>query len=583
SGGVREAIRLTAERTFDTLSPSDQQVARQLFLRLVTPGEGKEDTRARAAMPVDQAQRKIVEQFAAQRTRLLVTGFDRAGRPTVEVAHEALIRTWPRLRMWIDANREKLRARAAILQAKAEWEQNGRREDLLLPGGFQLERARALLAEPGDLAIDDVQDFIERSLAREESEQKEKEAALARDEARVAEIQSEQARTARLRRLSRWAFVATAAVILIAGGVVASIQWYNNQQLFLSALAKATRINDVRNYEDPNLALLLALELLPKEVYSHEIEALVYNALQTLRPKVILPAVAPFPTATFSPDGRLLLIANENAFQVWDTDTITRVVDGYKPQGIYVGRRAVWSHDGRWIIGATDDNRTALFAPCSVPVPALHEYFRECVNQNEDEVRIIGEKGAASWPSTLSPTGNQLLTGGSGQTPQLWDTSSNPAKSAFLFRGGPANFAIAFNQQGDRLVLGSTDGSIRIHDTANPTERFILRPQGRCGQREDGDPPTVQVFSVAFNPAKDKGDEMVSATLDGCVRLWNVKEKKLLKDYNLKNTGFFFVSFDPSGQRIAMTSDDGSVRVWEPANPHEPELVLRGHHRAPLT
>jgi energy-coupling factor transporter ATP-binding protein EcfA2 len=57
SGGVREAIRITAKRTVDELSPADQQVARQLFLRLVTPGEGQEDTRARAAMPVDEAQR----------------------------------------------------------------------------------------------------------------------------------------------------------------------------------------------------------------------------------------------------------------------------------------------------------------------------------------------------------------------------------------------------------------------------------------------------------------------------------------------------------------------------------------------
>jgi hypothetical protein len=121
-------------------------------------------------MPVDQAQRKIVEQFAAQRTRLLVTGFDRAARPTVEVAHEALIRTWPRLRQWIESNREKLRSRAAILQAKADWEQHGRREDLLLPAGFQLDRARALLAEPGDLAVDDIQEFVTLSSAREEAE-----------------------------------------------------------------------------------------------------------------------------------------------------------------------------------------------------------------------------------------------------------------------------------------------------------------------------------------------------------------------------------------------------------------------------
>jgi TPR repeat protein len=172
AGGVRLAIRLTAERTFEALSAEDQQAARQLFLRLVTPGEGQEDTRARAVMPVEPVQRKIVEQFAGPKTRLLVTGLDRAARPTVEVAHEALIRTWPRLRAWIDANREKLRARAAVLQSKADWEQSGKRDDMLLPPGLQLERARTLLADPGDITTDDIKEFISQSSAREETAQK---------------------------------------------------------------------------------------------------------------------------------------------------------------------------------------------------------------------------------------------------------------------------------------------------------------------------------------------------------------------------------------------------------------------------
>jgi WD40 repeat protein len=316
-------------------------------------------------------------------------------------------------------------------------------------------------------------------------------------------------------------------------------------------------------------------------VYSSAIEALAYKALQTPRPKAILSAPAGFPTATFSPDGQLLLISRGNAFQVWRANELELVVKEFRPRQVSAGRRALWSADGQWIIGATDDNRTALFAPCSVPVATLRGYFRECVNQNEDEVRIIGEKGIASWPSTLSPAGNQLLTGGSGQAPQLWDTGSNPATSTFVFQDGPANFAIAFNQQGDRLVLGSTDGSVRIHETANPTERFTLQPQTRCDA--SGENPSVQVFSVAFNPGKNKGDEMVSATLDGCLRLWNVKERRLIKDHNLGNTGFFFVNFDPSGRRIAMTSDDGSVRIWEPDNPDKPDLILRGHRSATWT
>src|SRR5262249_6651728 len=208
--------------TFEALSAEDQQAARQLFLRLVTPGEGREDTRARAAMPLESTQRKIVEQFAGPRTRLLVTGSDRAARPTVELAHEALIQTWTRLREWIDANREKLRARAAVLQAKAEWEQQGRREDLLLPAGFQLERARALLADSGDLTISDIQEFIALSSAREETERKERE---------------EQARTASLQRITRYALAAVAAVILIAGGIVAWLQAEKARQLATQEVA----------------------------------------------------------------------------------------------------------------------------------------------------------------------------------------------------------------------------------------------------------------------------------------------------------------------------------------------------------
>jgi hypothetical protein len=192
SGGVREAIRLTADRKFNELSIDDQQAARRLFLRLVTPGEGQEDTRARAPMPAELAQRQIVEQFASPRTRLLVTGSDRAGRPTVEVAHEALIRTWPRLRQWIGDNREKLRERTAILRAKEAWEQNGKREDLLLPFGFQLERGRALVADPGDISIDDLRSYVETSIARQEKEEAEKLAIESR--LKDLEIKEEKAR-----------------------------------------------------------------------------------------------------------------------------------------------------------------------------------------------------------------------------------------------------------------------------------------------------------------------------------------------------------------------------------------------------
>jgi hypothetical protein len=176
-GGVVGAIEKTAQDAYERLTPAQKDAARRLFLRLVTPGEGQADTRARSAIPDDPEQRGIVSLFANPKTRLLVTGYEtlqgtaRTGseaRSTVEVAHEALIQRWSTLRDWVRANRENMRARAAILRSKAEWEENGESEKFLLDPGVQLERGRALLANPGDVAVDDIRDFVSRSIEKDE-------------------------------------------------------------------------------------------------------------------------------------------------------------------------------------------------------------------------------------------------------------------------------------------------------------------------------------------------------------------------------------------------------------------------------
>jgi tetratricopeptide (TPR) repeat protein/energy-coupling factor transporter ATP-binding protein EcfA2 len=303
SGGVREAIRVTAEGTFESLSAEDQQAARQLFLRLVTPGEGQEDTRARAAMPTEPTQRKIVQQFAGQRTRLLVTGSDRAARPTVEVAHEALIRTWPRLRQWIDTNREKLRARAAVLQAQTDWDHHAQRDDMLLPAGFQLERARELLADPGDITIDDIQDYITKSFTRDQARlEREKAAELedarkAADAARVkadleqrradAEREARELSEASRKKLMRYlvfAVMALAIAIGSAGWAILESKQANNQRLLADqrlTLARTTAEtlialipNDLRRVQSIQIRTLRQLLEHAKQSYDNLKDAL---------------------------------------------------------------------------------------------------------------------------------------------------------------------------------------------------------------------------------------------------------------------------------------------------------------------
>jgi hypothetical protein len=225
SGGVEAAIRITAQQTFDALSPAEQAAAKRLFLGLVIPGEGREDTRTHALIPDDPLLRSVVGKFADRKARLLVTGSESAPgneagaiaqRPTVEITHEALIRSWPTLQAWVRESRAKLRARADVLRAMRQWEANGQRDDLLLQPGFQLEMGRDLLAAPGEVPVDDLRPYIDASSERDERLSRERAEREQSELRRELEFRRRQART----RSIVFGVVSSAAVVcLMLAGV----------------------------------------------------------------------------------------------------------------------------------------------------------------------------------------------------------------------------------------------------------------------------------------------------------------------------------------------------------------------------
>ncbi|MGH8572072.1 MAG: hypothetical protein ACREX8_05795, partial [Gammaproteobacteria bacterium] len=167
-GGVQGAIAERARREYEALDIRQQAVTRRLFLSLVTPGEGREDTRARVVLPDDPDLEAVVRRFADRKARLLVTGEDKAFRQrTVEVSHEALIQRWDQLRGWIEANREILRSRERVRNRMRAWQEDKEPDDRLLAKGREVEEGRHLLHHAGDVPIDDVTAYIQRSVAHE--------------------------------------------------------------------------------------------------------------------------------------------------------------------------------------------------------------------------------------------------------------------------------------------------------------------------------------------------------------------------------------------------------------------------------
>ncbi len=162
--GVAGSLARRAEELYGELSVDERVAARRTFSRLVTPGESGADARrrvVRSELGGSPEAGAVVERFGAAR----MLSFDRDAEtrePTVEVAHEALITAWPRLRGWIEDDRDAIRALRRLTAAAAEWDRSGRSAADLYRG-TRLDSVMAF-ADTHELTPAE-RDFLDASLA----------------------------------------------------------------------------------------------------------------------------------------------------------------------------------------------------------------------------------------------------------------------------------------------------------------------------------------------------------------------------------------------------------------------------------
>ena len=165
SGGIRGAVARSAERLYDSLPVEQRPLLRSLMLRFVAPSLEGDPVRCRVATSTlrgDPARERIVGLLV--RARLVTTEED-----TVELAHEALARAWPRLRSWLDDDSAGQRILRHLAAASDGWESLGR-PDSELYRGARLDTAveYRLSANPDLTAIES--DFLDASQRRSDSE-----------------------------------------------------------------------------------------------------------------------------------------------------------------------------------------------------------------------------------------------------------------------------------------------------------------------------------------------------------------------------------------------------------------------------
>ncbi len=529
TGGLAAALARRADRALRGLSRAQREVARRVFLRLVSFGEGRPDTRRqqrwsalrRAADDPGEADAVLHRLVEA---RLLTAGDD-AGDARVDLAHEAVIGAWPALQEWLRTRRvDEERRRHYEARARA-WVERG--------------RGASGLFDAAELA--EVERWARSDAARE----------LGHDPELPALVAASRAAWRRTRR--KWQSVAAVlmlfflAALSLAGVASEKTREANAERL------EARRLLG-RTYKDQGQQLIAEgrpLTALPYLVAAREagaddvaLRTLFAEASRNLwslqlRHKDAVTAAA------FSPDGaRLVTASRDGTARVWGA------ASGEGSATFAHGRAvnaAAFSPDGARVVTASDDGTARVWDATfgtALTAPLRHD--------------------SAVLGAAFSPDGARVVTTSRDGSTRVWDAASGAPLASLLEHEGWPNGA-AFTPDGARVITAGEDGLARVWDAASGALLASAgKPAPRAEAPRDGRASARYTFMSAVAVSPD-GARFVTASADGTARVWDALSGRpvtaALKNYRSVSSA----AFSPDGARILTTGWDHKARVWDAA------------------
>lgn len=606
AGELNGAVVRTAEQLYGELTPHQAELARQILLRLVAPGKGSPllersreigggtpDTRRPAEYgeldfgdPADA--RVVLERLVRAR---LITLFD----GTVDLAHEALITAWPRLRAWIDAERDRLRVHRSLSEAARTWQALGR-ENAALYAGSRLDAAREAFPQEaprphGSTPTDDEDpegpEDREGEEHPEHPEHQQDQEHRFSDELTTLERQFLTAslrRRHRAARLRRSVVAVLAALVLLAGGTAvvalqarATAQGERDEAVFGRLTAEADRLRDT------NAGLAARLDVTAYRMRSTPDlrTRLATDAGRTLATR--LPGHDDLGSSVaYTPDGRTLASGgHDGTVRLWDTTaragSANRPQDMGRPLGEplrlrtgRVGAVAFSPKDGDLLVASGDGGGIQLWDMRDRERPRA--LGRPLVSHGKENV----------VSATFAPDGRTLATAGDDGTLRLWDLG-DPARPAPL--GEPVKAddseagsvrAVAFAAGGKTLATAGYDGTVRMWRFS---EDDGIAPLGEPLRGH-----TESVWTLAFSP---DGRTLATAGFDETVRLWDASDpgrvRPLGDPLTEHESPVMSVAFSPDGETLVTAGEDDLPILWNVANPAYPMQLgepLTGHTEA---
>ncbi|OLF11327.1 nSTAND1 domain-containing NTPase [Actinophytocola xanthii] len=549
TGGIDGAIAKTAEDVFTGLSEQERTLVRQLFLRLVHVGDNTPDTRRRVALEElaggldDDRDVRIRELLGRYVDRRLIS----ADVDGVEISHEALLESWPRLREWIDTDRTGHRLHRRLTEAARGWQEAERDPDALYRG----------------VRLDATTDWVGRQDHRDELNQLEQEFIDASVTADRAERLRERRRTRRL----RWLAAALAALLLVSGAATlysveqrAAADRERNLAVSRQVAGTATRLAD----SDPALAAQLAVAAYRIAPTVEATSALLAAAGRPAVSRMVRPGGARQAVAV-NPAGTMLAAAgasdSDTAVLLWDLadPARPRMLDARLTGHTDSVYAVAFSADGATLATGSADGTVRLW---DVADPARARPIGRPLTGPGDRVLAV----------EFTSDGTTLAVGSRDTTLRLWDVRDreNPVPRGQPLTGATgAVQSIAFTPGGDLMALADAGGAVRLWDLRD-RPRFL------------GSPLTVssRVNTVAFSP---DGATLAAGSNDSAIRLFSMADPARPVPIGTLTdaTGWVnAITFSADGKLLAAANASARVQLWDLTTQR---LRLDLPHAAPTT
>lgn len=586
TGGVLGALSRRADSVYNHLDGHAQELARQVFLRLVTLGEGTEDTRRRSPLTelVSLDNESTIEDMINSFTGYRLLTLDRdplTHTPTVDIAHEALIRTWGKLHDWLAESRDDVRIQRGLAQSTAEWTKG---DESFLATGTRLTQLENWAAQTKLTLTGAERSFLDASLARRAQQQQDEQ------ERQTKERQLERRSRHVLRVLVMVLLAATVGALGLTSSAVTSASVAATQQSIAEAnfdRAEQQRLylasnEAMNNGASGNVGMALALRSLAYG-YSASADAAL---LRATRHGIVVRRLAGHQSelndVTYSPDGKLIATASNAGTRLYDAQTGEELL--LLPGENNIVEHALFDPSSRLVVTSRIDGLVQVWDS------ATGEERDRIIHDSRAKVVGFTSMGNSfytlQWPRTVREW--DLYTG---ELRARWELDEDVYRFRPALQLAPTGFMFVTSEnvlKVQDLETSEVFCQIEIPDDVVDVSTVELSPDGQTLVFQYDD-ESVYVWDMASCSEAGRytihagfmteivfstdGETVFTSDSHGRVFHWDLKTGQILDHYFGSNAQGLLIALSPDEQFLITGGSAPEATIFDLRFPSEPRLI----------